>query len=58
MVTPRQAGLAALLGLVPTTGYAVSTPEVFPYVSVVNVVLIGTALFLMTSPAEEAGSPA
>lgn len=45
------------MGLVPTTGYAVSTPEVFPYVSVVNVVLIGAALFLMTSPAEEAGSP-
>jgi hypothetical protein len=58
MVTSRQAALAALLGVVPTTGYAISTPEMFPYVSVVNVVLIGVALFLMTSPAEETGSPA
>jgi hypothetical protein len=58
MVSPRQAGLAALLAVVPTTGYAVWSPEAFPYVSVVNVVLITAALYVMMSPAHEAGSPA
>ena len=58
MVTSRQAAFAALLGVIPTTGYAVWSPEAFPYVSVVNVLLITASLYLMTSPAEEAGSPA
>ncbi|MFP4174269.1 MAG: cytochrome-ba3 oxidase subunit [Halobacteriales archaeon] len=58
MVTSRQAMLAALLGVVPTTGYAVWSPEMFPYVSVVNVVLITAALYLMTSPSADSASPA
>jgi hypothetical protein len=58
MVTTRQAAVAALLGVVPTTGYALWSPEAFPYVSVLNVVLIFVALYLMVSPAEESGSPA
>lgn len=57
MVTPRQATLAALLAVVPTAGYAVWSPEAFPYVAVLNTVLIAAALYVMTSPAE-AGSPA
>lgn len=58
MVSPRQVGLLALLAVVPTTGYAVRGPELFPYVAVVNVVLITAALYVMMSPADEAGSPA
>jgi hypothetical protein len=58
MVTSRQAGFAALLGLVPTTGYALWSPEMFPYVSVVNVVLITMALYLMMSPSQESVTPA
>ncbi|MCX2819134.1 hypothetical protein EGH25_07185 [Haladaptatus sp. F3-133] len=58
MVTPRQAIFATALGLVPTTGYAVWSPEVFPYVAVVNVVLITVALYLMMSPSQESVSPA
>lgn len=52
MVTARQAGLAALLGLIPTAGYAVWSPEMFPYVAVLNTVLIATAVYLMMSPSD------
>jgi hypothetical protein len=58
MVTPRQAALAALLGLAPTVGYAVWSPEAFPYVAVLNTVLIAAALYVMMSPSEDSASPA
>ena len=51
MVTARQAGLVAFLGLIPTAAYAVQSPEVFPYVAVLNTVLISAAVYLMLSPA-------
>ena len=58
MVTARQAGLVAFLGLIPTAAYAVQSPEVFPYVAVLNTALIGAALYVMMSPSEDSASPA
>jgi hypothetical protein len=60
MVTARQAGLVALLGLIPTAAYAVQSPEVFPYVAILNTVLIAAAVYLMLSPvgAEQTASSA
>lgn len=57
-VTPRQAALVALLALLPTAGYAVWSPETFPYVAVLNTALIGAALYVMMSPSEDSASPA
>lgn len=58
MVTPRQAALVALLALLPTAGYAVWSPEMFPYVAVLNTALIVAALYVMMSPSEDSASPA
>lgn len=52
MLTPRQATLVALAALVPTTAYAVWSPEVTPYMALVNVVIMATAFFLMMGPSD------
>ena len=42
------------MALIPTTGYAVWSPETIPYIAVVNTVLITASVYLMLSPAESA----
>jgi len=55
MVSPQTAGtIMVLLGIVPTAGYAVWSPEVASYLAVVNTVLIAASMYLMLSPADEA----
>lgn len=59
MVAPKKAaGVAALLTVIPTMGYAYWSPEASPYLAVVNTVLIAAALYLMMSSADDAVAPA
>ena len=54
MVSPQKVGTAlVLLGVVPTAGYALWSPEVASYLAVVNTVLIALSVYLMLSPTDE-----